>query len=289
MTSPTTLPRWRDPPHATMRGSLVVESSSTKSSSKCSADDDDSNMTSEKSSVWDSNSFPHRSSTTFNAVGTKNSHTMDNLMNVATVNSQGSGGKVDVHIGKQIIAFFNLDTTNDRQSRKVLLTDSTDGWMTTTPNDTTNKKRRQEEDGRAKTNRPKKNRMAKNYREKIRSAQIANQIRDLHEILLKAGIKIPRSTKGMILSEAATYIRILQQQKQNHHQLLQAEPSDASIEASTTALRGVVDPGYVKRTVWQHNYKLVKTWKSLLVRLTSAHTCCVSFFHKCRTVFETVT
>jgi Helix-loop-helix DNA-binding domain len=138
--------------------------------------------------------------------------------------------------------------------------------MTTTPNDSTNKKRRQEEDGRcAKPSSPKKNRMDKNYREKIRSARIANQIGDLHEILLKAGIKCPRNTKGMILSEAATYIRLLQQQKQNRHKLLQAEPSDASKQASTPALRGVVNPGYVERTVWQHSSKLVKTWNNLLV------------------------
>jgi cytoskeletal protein RodZ len=90
---------------------LVVENSSTKSSSTCTADDDDNNVTSEKSSVWDSDSFPHRSSTTFNPVGTKNSNTMDNLNNVLMVHSQGGGGEVDVHIGKQIIAFSTLDTT----------------------------------------------------------------------------------------------------------------------------------------------------------------------------------
>jgi Helix-loop-helix DNA-binding domain len=224
-----------------VRSSSVVESSNIGSTSKYKSDDED-NMTSDKSSAWDNDSIPHRSSITFNPVPMNINNTK-----VEAIQSQRCDGEVDVHIGKQIISFSTLDTTKHRRSRKEHRNDNTDGWMTTTPNDTSDvKKRRHEEDDRdgVQVNPQKKNRMDKNYREKIRSSRIANQIRDLHEILFNAGIKCPRSTKGMILAEAATYIRMLQQQQKN--QPLRSVPSGASEQTAIPALCGVLNQGYVK-------------------------------------------
>jgi hypothetical protein len=49
-------------------------------------------------------------------------------------------------------------------------------------------------------------RYEKNQREKIRSTKIATQIQELHDILFRAGIRCPRSTKALILAETSAYI-----------------------------------------------------------------------------------
>lgn len=58
-----------------------------------------------------------------------------------------------------------------------------------------------------------KKREEKNQREKARSSKIAMQISDLHELLTIGGVKSSKGTKSSVLSEAAGYIRRLQQRE----------------------------------------------------------------------------
>lgn len=53
----------------------------------------------------------------------------------------------------------------------------------------------------------------RNLREKERSLKITQQIHELRGLLSMGGIIVPKGTKGTILTEAANYIRILQQQQ----------------------------------------------------------------------------
>eukprot|EP00579_Thalassiosira_antarctica_P006058 CAMPEP_0201883916 /NCGR_PEP_ID=MMETSP0902-20130614/16303_1 /ASSEMBLY_ACC=CAM_ASM_000551 /TAXON_ID=420261 /ORGANISM="Thalassiosira antarctica, Strain CCMP982" /LENGTH=414 /DNA_ID=CAMNT_0048412785 /DNA_START=296 /DNA_END=1540 /DNA_ORIENTATION=- len=53
----------------------------------------------------------------------------------------------------------------------------------------------------------------RNMREKERSLKITQQISDLRELLCLGGIIVPKGTKSTILTEAANYIRLLQQQQ----------------------------------------------------------------------------
>eukprot|EP00577_Skeletonema_sp_RCC1716_P013215 CAMPEP_0113413120 /NCGR_PEP_ID=MMETSP0013_2-20120614/23232_1 /TAXON_ID=2843 ORGANISM="Skeletonema costatum, Strain 1716" /NCGR_SAMPLE_ID=MMETSP0013_2 /ASSEMBLY_ACC=CAM_ASM_000158 /LENGTH=385 /DNA_ID=CAMNT_0000299725 /DNA_START=181 /DNA_END=1338 /DNA_ORIENTATION=- /assembly_acc=CAM_ASM_000158 len=52
----------------------------------------------------------------------------------------------------------------------------------------------------------------RNMREKERSLKITHQIHELRNLLSSGGIIVPKGTKSTILSEAANYIRLLQQQ-----------------------------------------------------------------------------
>ena len=52
-----------------------------------------------------------------------------------------------------------------------------------------------------------------NAREKERSCRIAKQIDDLRTLLSRGGIIVSKGTKTSVLSEAANYINILQQQQ----------------------------------------------------------------------------
>ena len=61
-------------------------------------------------------------------------------------------------------------------------------------------------------------RKIRNEREKARCLRISQQIDDLHELLGKAGIIIPKNTKTVVLDEAAKYIRRIQQQQQQQQQ-----------------------------------------------------------------------
>jgi hypothetical protein len=58
-----------------------------------------------------------------------------------------------------------------------------------------------------------KKREIKNAREKERSSRIAKQIDELRDILSACGVMVPKGTKSSVLSEVATYIRLLQQQQ----------------------------------------------------------------------------
>ena len=51
----------------------------------------------------------------------------------------------------------------------------------------------------------------RNAREKERSFRIAKQINELRELLSSGGIIVPKGTKSSVLTEAANYIRMLQQ------------------------------------------------------------------------------
>lgn len=53
----------------------------------------------------------------------------------------------------------------------------------------------------------------RNKREKERSSKLSMQIYELRELLSAAGVKVPKGTKGSVLSEAAKYIKVLQQQQ----------------------------------------------------------------------------
>jgi N-acetylmuramoyl-L-alanine amidase CwlA len=55
-------------------------------------------------------------------------------------------------------------------------------------------------------------RQERNAREKARSNKISNQFDDLKAILIRAGVAVPRSTKGSILDSAMAYIQTLQVQ-----------------------------------------------------------------------------
>jgi PAS domain S-box-containing protein len=58
-----------------------------------------------------------------------------------------------------------------------------------------------------------KRREQRNAREKERSCRIANQIDDLRTLLSRGGVIVAKGTKSSVLSEAATYINLLQQQQ----------------------------------------------------------------------------
>jgi hypothetical protein len=71
---------------------------------------------------------------------------------------------------------------------------------------------------RSTTRRPKKKkkldeskREERNAREKERSYRITKQINELRGLLSKGGVSVPKGTKSSVLSEAANYIRMLQQ------------------------------------------------------------------------------
>ena len=51
----------------------------------------------------------------------------------------------------------------------------------------------------------------RNAREKERSYRIASQINELRNLLSSGGVIVPKGTKNAVLTEAANYIRMLQQ------------------------------------------------------------------------------
>lgn len=51
----------------------------------------------------------------------------------------------------------------------------------------------------------------RNAREKERSFRISKQINDLRNLLSSGGVIVPKGTKSSVLTEAANYIRMLQQ------------------------------------------------------------------------------
>jgi len=51
----------------------------------------------------------------------------------------------------------------------------------------------------------------RNAREKERSFRISKQINELRNLLSKGGVIVPKGTKSSVLTEAANYIRMLQQ------------------------------------------------------------------------------
>ena len=56
-----------------------------------------------------------------------------------------------------------------------------------------------------------KKREERNAREKERSFRIAKQINELRDLLSSGGVVVPKGTKSSVLTEAANYIRMLQQ------------------------------------------------------------------------------
>jgi len=72
-------------------------------------------------------------------------------------------------------------------------------------------------DGSEDKNPRKKNRLdemkreERNAREKERSFRISKQINDLRNLLSTGGVIVPKGTKSSVLTEAANYIRMLQQ------------------------------------------------------------------------------
>ena len=56
-------------------------------------------------------------------------------------------------------------------------------------------------------------RKERNAREKERSCRIARQIDDLRALLTRGGVVVSKGTKSSVLSEAANYISMLQQQQ----------------------------------------------------------------------------
>lgn len=80
--------------------------------------------------------------------------------------------------------------------------------------------------GRSKKKRIDENkREERNQREKERSLRISKQITELRALLASGGVVVPKGTKSSVLTEAATYIRMLQQHQYrseiDRHQLVQ--------------------------------------------------------------------
>lgn len=71
----------------------------------------------------------------------------------------------------------------------------------------------------------KSKREERNAREKERSFRISRQINDLRALLSAGGVIVPKGTKSSVLTEAANYIRMLQQHQYrseiDRHQLVQ--------------------------------------------------------------------
>lgn len=67
--------------------------------------------------------------------------------------------------------------------------------------------------GRKKQKANSSKREERNAREKERSFRISKQIGELQTLLSSGGIIVPKGTKSSVLTEAANYIRLLQQ----HH------------------------------------------------------------------------
>lgn len=65
----------------------------------------------------------------------------------------------------------------------------------------------------------------RNAREKERSFRISRQINELRNLLSSGGVIVPKGTKSSVLTEAANYIRMLQQHQYrseiDRHQLVQ--------------------------------------------------------------------
>lgn len=86
-----------------------------------------------------------------------------------------------------------------------------------------------EEEGEGNKKKNNKNqdnkREERNAREKERSYRIAKQITELRTLLSSGGVIVPKGTKSSVLSEAANYIRMLQQHQYrseiDRHQLIQ--------------------------------------------------------------------
>jgi len=53
----------------------------------------------------------------------------------------------------------------------------------------------------------------RNAREKERSYRITSQINELRTLLSAGGVIVPKGTKNAVLTEAASYIRVLQKQQ----------------------------------------------------------------------------
>jgi Helix-loop-helix DNA-binding domain len=64
---------------------------------------------------------------------------------------------------------------------------------------------------RKKKNLDSNKREERNQREKERSFRISKQITELRELLSNGGVVVPKGTKSSVLTEAANYIRLLQQ------------------------------------------------------------------------------
>jgi hypothetical protein len=64
-------------------------------------------------------------------------------------------------------------------------------------------------------------RKERNAREKERSCRIAQQIDDLRALLSRGGVTVSKTTKSSVLSQAANYITILQQQQAQWEMLVQ--------------------------------------------------------------------
>lgn len=93
----------------------------------------------------------------------------------------------------------SMDETHVKNSRTAYDDDETSGSKSTTKG---SKKKRKPSD---------RKRVERNAREKERSLRIAKKINELRDILSSGGVIAPKGTKSSVLSEAANYIKLLQQ------------------------------------------------------------------------------
>ncbi|KAL7578423.1 hypothetical protein ACA910_012818 [Epithemia clementina (nom. ined.)] len=79
--------------------------------------------------------------------------------------------------------------------------------------------------GKKKKRLDERKREERNLREKERSLRISKQINELRDLLSSGGVIVPKGTKSSVLTEAANYIRMLQQHQYrselDRHQLIQ--------------------------------------------------------------------
>lgn len=86
-----------------------------------------------------------------------------------------------------------------------------DGTSSVTPSQTSTNADANDGRPRKKKRFDEKKREERNAREKERSFRISTQINELRDLLSSGGIIVPKGTKSSVLTEAANYIRMLQQ------------------------------------------------------------------------------
>jgi PAS domain S-box-containing protein len=98
----------------------------------------------------------------------------------------------------------NASAASVNHSLKRKSFDTADGSLQASSSGASNKKKKPLTDER---------REERNMREKERSLKITQQIHELRNLLSSGGVIVPKGTKSTILTEAANYIRLLQQQQ----------------------------------------------------------------------------
>ena len=109
-----------------------------------------------------------------------------------------SNGMTRPDLSSSASTFKNVPVPNNQQSGG----DDASSVASETPTTSSGKKRKKMDDHK---------REERNAREKERSFRISKQINELRNLLSSGGVIVPKGTKSSVLTEAANYIRMLQQ------------------------------------------------------------------------------